>query len=391
MSATAIILARGGSKGIPHKNLQLIDNRTLISRLVLACKQAKNIDAVYVSTDSLEIARESEISGAIPLQRNAFFSTDNISSESSLLDAISQIKSEGLPLAETIFFGQCTSPFTRHDEIQAAIEIYRANPLGTLFSAVRNHDFHWEINDGIAIPVSEGAIPRKRRQDLKLRFTETGAFYIFNLNQFLVSQSRFNDPVRIFESSRIGNIEIDSYEDLRLARQLSPLFKEESVVGTIAAVVSDFDGVLTDDHVYVNQAGEESVKVSRGDGLGFKLLKDAGLKTLILSTEENPIVKKRAEKLGVECIQGCTDKGLALKEWSEENSILLDQICYLGNDLNDLPAMNIVGMPVAVSSSALEIQRISKLVLAAKGGDHALRELAQVILNAKKTIHGGHK
>jgi N-acylneuraminate cytidylyltransferase len=159
----------------------------------------------------------------------------------------------------------------------------------------------------------------------------------------------------------------------------------------IKAIVTDFDGVLTDNYAYVDNNAVESVKVSRSDGLGIKLLKNAGLTVLILSTEKNSVVSKRADKLKVECIQNTSDKEAVIREWSSKNSIPLNQICYIGNDLNDLSVMNIVGLPVAVSDSAIEILAVSKIVLSSNGGNHALRELAEIILNDKKETAGEKK
>jgi YrbI family 3-deoxy-D-manno-octulosonate 8-phosphate phosphatase len=389
VSATAIILARGGSKGIPKKNLQLIGNQTLIARTILECKRVNSIKTIYVSTDSAEISIESEKHGALVLERTREMASDQISSEASLLEVVSQIQSKDYPLSEIILFAQCTSPFTQAQELQKAIEEFESNPRGTLFSATRTHDFHWELVDGLAIPISEGTLPRKRRQDLKPRFAESGAFYIFNLNEFKKSRSRFNEPIRIFESSKLTSMEIDTNEDLIIARQLSPLNKVYTHTDTIKAVVTDFDGVLTDNHSYVNQDGTESVKVSRGDGLGIRLLKEKGIKVLILSSENNSVVRRRAEKLNVECIQSSLEKEISLTEWCKKNEISLNQVCYLGNDVNDLSVMKIVGLSVAVADSAIEILEMSKIILEAKGGNHAIRELARLILDSELEKNGG--
>ena len=105
----------------------------------------------------------------------------------------------------------------------------------------------------------------------------------------------------------------------------------------------------TDDTVMVDQLGRESVRVSRSDGHGIARLRAAGIPVLILSAEENPVVGRRAEKLGVECAQGVDDKGAVLRDWAGARGIRLDRIAYLGNDRGDLPALDLVGWPIAVS------------------------------------------
>ena len=368
--------------------MQEIGNRSLIARTILECLKVPSIQNVYVSTDSNEIAEESINLGATVLKRSPKLARDETSSEESLAEAISQIQASNMPISEIILFAQCTSPFIDKSELQSAYEQYEIEPKGTLFSAVRSHEFHWELQGNIAVPVSEGALPRKRRQDLKPRFSETGAFYFFNLSEFLKTNNRFNHPVRIFESSKLTSIEIDSYEDLEIARKLSALKNNFEYGTTIKAVVTDFDGVLTDNHLYLNQDGIESVKVSRGDGLGIKLLQESGIQVLILSSEKNLVVQMRASKLNVGCIQGSLDKASALEEWSNKSGIELNEICYVGNDLNDLSTMKIVGFPVAVADSAAEILQTSKIVLNSSGGEHAIRELAEIILKGQNRALG---
>jgi len=137
----------------------------------------------------------------------------------------------------------------------------------------------------------------------------------------------------------------------------------------------DFDGVLTDNFVYVNSQGEEMVRCSRSDGIGIQKLKDKGITVCILSTETNPVVRKRAEKLNVYCLQGVSDKLKALKEMDcEPWAVDLSKTAFMGNDLNDLEAMQAVGISIAPADARPEIREIAKYVTKARGGSGAVRE-----------------
>jgi len=123
--------------------------------------------------------------------------------------------------------------------------------------------------------------------------------------------------------------------------------------------------------------------VSRADGMGVSLLRRTGIPLLILSTETNPVVRARAEKLGVPVIHGLSDKADALVQWARANNIDLGATAYLGNDVNDLPAMRLVGWPVAVADARPEVLAAARVVLARPGGKGAVRELIDRVLASR--------
>ena len=158
----------------------------------------------------------------------------------------------------------------------------------------------------------------------------------------------------------------------------------DSIPASPTAVVFDFDGVMTDNKVYVLQDGREAVACNRSDGWGLSQLKKTGIPLLVLSTERNPVVRARCEKVGIPCLHGFEEKSIALRQWLEEHRIDPAGVIYLGNDLNDLPSMRVVGYPVAVGDSYPEVIEASRMVLSASGGAGAVRELADLILHARK-------
>lgn len=152
----------------------------------------------------------------------------------------------------------------------------------------------------------------------------------------------------------------------------------------VGALVMDFDGVLTDNRVIVDQNGVESVVCSRGDGFGLELLRKAGIPLLVISKEANPVVTARCRKLQIPCLQGIEDKLTALQGWASERGLSSRELVFVGNDVNDLECLQWVGCAVAVHDSHPDVLAAAHLVLEHDGGTGAIRELCELIL-----IHQG--
>ena len=148
----------------------------------------------------------------------------------------------------------------------------------------------------------------------------------------------------------------------------------------INLLILDFDGVLTDNKVYVFEDGREAVVCHRGDGWGIRMLQSAGIEVIILSTETNAVVSARAEKLNVACIQGCEDKASAVQSIIDARSISGDKIMYVGNDTNDIDAMKLVGHRVAPADAHPQIRTIATMVTDSSGGQGVVRELADLLV-----------
>ena len=148
----------------------------------------------------------------------------------------------------------------------------------------------------------------------------------------------------------------------------------------INLLILDFDGVLTDNKVYVFEDGREAVVCHRGDGWGIRMLQSAGIEVIILSTETNAVVSARAEKLNVACIQGCEDKASAVQSIIDARSISEDKIMYVGNDTNDIDAMKLVGHCVAPADAHPQIRAIATMVTDSSGGQGVVRELADLLV-----------
>ena len=156
------------------------------------------------------------------------------------------------------------------------------------------------------------------------------------------------------------------------------------VLGAIKAIVFDFDGVFTDNKVIVSQDGSEFVVCDRGDGMGITLLKEIGIRMMILSKERNPVVSARGSKLGIEVIQGCDDKLPALSSWLEQNALDKESCAYIGNDINDKECLLAVGLAVIPHDAHHSVRKIGAWRLKSDGGRGAIRELADGILDSRR-------
>ncbi len=375
MSTVAIIPARGGSKGITDKNLQPVGGIPLVTRAIQAAQAADGIDEVYISTDSERIAAVAQAAGAGVIARPDDISGDTASSESAILHAIGE-----LPDAEIVVFIQATSPFIDPKDLSAACSMVSGGEFDVAFSGVEDHGFRWEERDGAFQPIGHEASSRPRRQDLPRRILETGAFYVFRAAGIRESGSRFHGRIGVVEVATRNAMEIDSHDELELARIIASSAVPSHGIGPVDVVVFDFDGVHTDDRVFVDESGVESVRVKREDGMGVGMLTQAGVPMLILSTEKNPVVARRAEKLGIDVLQGLSDKAEALSTWLGEKGYAPERTVFVGNDINDRGCLELVGWPVVVADAHPSVRDLARITLRHRGGEGAVRELCDLVL-----------
>jgi len=382
----AVIPARGGSKGIPRKNLRRVGGVPLIARAISSARAADRIDRVVVSTDDPQIAGVAREWGAEVVSRPAELSGDAASSESAVEHALDELARFGIEVGVVVLI-QATSPFIDPADLDAAVERVRAGESDTVFSAVESWGFLWRTgSDGGAVGINHDLRRRPRRQEREPEFLETGAFYVMDAAGFRRAAHRFFGRIGVALVPQAHAIEIDTEEQLALASSIDGFVGGASGIRAtidVDAVVTDFDGVHTDDTVLVGQGGEEFVRVSRSDGMGVGRLRAAGIPVLILSTETNPVVSARARKLGVDVEQGSADKAATLAAWASGRGIPLDRIAYLGNDVNDLGCLELVGWPIAVPEAHPEVLAAARIVLASPGGSGAVRELADAVLRAR--------
>ncbi|MEV5877104.1 N-acylneuraminate cytidylyltransferase [Streptomyces sp. NPDC052101] len=396
----AVIPARGGSKGVPAKNLAPVGGVPLVARAVRECRATRLVTDVVVSTDDQAIAAAAREAGAEVVLRPAAIAGDTATSEAAVLHAMDAHEALHGAAVDVVLLVQCTSPFIVREDIDGVAGAVAENGADTAVTVAPFHGFIWreaEAETEGGAGVNHDKSFRPRRQDRPQDFLETGAAYAMDAVGFRKHQHRFFGRTELVRTDPARVLEIDDPHDLARARALAPLFDADlphsrlrSSGGTpigslptaddIDAVVLDFDGTQTDDRVLIDSDGREFVSVHRGDGLGIAALRRSGLKMLILSSEQNPVVAARARKLRLPVLHGIDRKDLALKQWCEEQGIAPERVLYVGNDVNDLPCFALAGWPVAVASAHDVVRGAARAVTTVPGGDGAIREIASWIL-----------
>lgn len=387
MYAIAVIPARGGSVGLPGKNVRPLNGVPLVGRSVLAAKRSQTVSEVYVSSDADDILAAAVKYGGIGIRRPADISTSQSSSESALLHVLDEIKaSKGLE-PDIIVFLQCTSPFTLPDQIDAVVNGLISSGAAAAFAAIEDHGFIWDVGeDGFARGITHDETkPRLRRQDMKPRFRETGAIYAMRVPDFREVGNRFCGSTKLIPIE-MPPVEIDDLKDWlvveAMARIDDPLINRAQAAKPLRAIVTDFDGVHTDDRVIVFQDGQEAVVCSRSDGMGIEFLRTRGVKLLVLSREQNPVLRARAAKLGMEVQHGIADKVVVLDEWRQANSFEWSEIAFVGNDVTDIECMKACGMSFCPQDAHPDAKSAATMVLSRTGGHGALRELTEYVISA---------
>ncbi|GHJ27629.1 acylneuraminate cytidylyltransferase [Streptomyces hygroscopicus] len=393
----AVIPARGGSKGVPAKNLAPVGGVPLVARAVTECRASRLVTDVVVSTDDPGIAAAARGAGAVVVQRPTDIAGDTATSEAAVIHAMDAYETSQGVTVDVVLLVQCTSPFIIREDIDGVAAAVAERGADTALTVAPFHGFVWREGERPGADGGDGVNHdkscRPRRQDRPQDYLETGAAYAMDARGFREAGHRFFGRTDLVRTDPARVLEIDDPHDLARARALAPLLDAERP-GALApftpgrlptrddidAVVLDFDGTQTDDRVLIDSEGRELVAVHRGDGLGIAALRRAELALLILSTEKNPVVAARARKLQVPVLHGIDRKDLALKQWCEEQGIAPERVLYVGNDVNDLPCFGLVGWPVAVAGAHDVVRGAARAVTSTPGGDGAIREIASWIL-----------
>jgi len=385
----AIILARGGSKGIPNKNLLNFSGKPLLAWSILQAREAKHINRVYVSSDSPAILKVAEEYGAVPIKRPDELSTDTASSEAALLHALDAIKAGRGAEPEAVIILQATSPLREPSDIDGAIQTFQSQSADSLFTDALLDDLcAWVEENGILKGKTFDPWNRGRRQDRQPLYLENGSIYVFKPQLLRETGNRLGGKIARYTMPYWKSFEIDTPENVDLCeyyfrKYLRPYWRAREA-GLAAfkpdLIVYDFDGVMTDNRVLVLQDGTEGVIANRADGWGISQLRQAGFRQIILSTETNPIVSTRAKKLGVEVLQGSGDKPRDLIGYCQSHDIALERVLYVGNDVNDLEAMRLVGYPVAPADGHPAVLALAKHVTQSRGGEGVIKEISEMLL-----------
>jgi N-acylneuraminate cytidylyltransferase len=348
----------------------------------LIATQASKADLVIVSTDDFEMAQTAKNLGVTVHKRSDFAASDSASTEFVLDEVLLDL---GADWPEDTIFGfvQVTSPFLSTESINTCLDLAKQGFVG--FTASVSNLFCWEQSESGWQAVNHPGDFRPRRQDRRHQVFETGGCYVFPLAAYRKLNFRFCAEARPVIVDTFEGIDIDSEHDLLVANSIEAV----RAVGVRRrfqmpkALVTDFDGCLTDDRVFVDENGVETVAANRKDGLAAKKITDLGIKVLILSSEKNPVVAKRAQKMNLPFIQASANKLGSLKSWIMDLEIELKDVWYLGNDLNDLEVMGAVGVALCPLDAVPVIQSVSQIVLETKGGHGILSEVLTILEDSR--------
>ena len=388
----AFIPARGGSKSIPLKNIQPMAGKPLILWALEAAQRCPAIDRVVVSTDSPQIAAIAtayDSSRVEVHERSSESATDTASTEAVMLEYASSHDD-----FDNIVLIQATSPLLESEDLTRGVRTFEDGGYDSVLSVVRQKRFVWDVVDGEANPINYDVAQRPRRQEFDGMLVENGAFYITSRDALLDSRCRLSGKMGVVEMDEATYFEIDEPDDWTIVEGLihkrthaaghTPLHVPIPDLATIKALFTDCDGVLTDGGMYYSEHGDELKKFRTRDGLGFALLREEGLVTGIITSESVDLVRRRGEKLQLdEVCLGVTDKLTCMRELCERHGIALEEVAYIGDDLMDIPVIEAVGLGCSVADGLPQVVQAATYVTRAKGGEGAIREIADLIVAAR--------
>lgn len=384
MRRIAFIPVRGGSKSIPLKNIKSFCGKPLVCWNIEALEQCPEVDEIIVATDSGKIE---ETITSQPYKKTKIFhrsaenACDTASTESVMLEYIHYAQ---LPGDDIFMLVQATSPLTETVHFTEALTMYGKGEYDSILTCVRNYRFFWN-EDGTSMNYDYKNRPR--RQNFSGMLMENGAFYINKVKNILESGNRLSGHIGIYEMPEYTATEIDEPDDWIVLENLMRkhvLSKRKEARKLIKLFLCDVDGTLTDGGMYYSENGDELKKFNTRDGMGFQLLREAGIKTGIITSENTKIVANRAKKLKVDFLyQGKRDGGkLAVaKEICERLGITLDEVAYIGDDVNCVDLLEAVGVKACPADACEEVKAIPGIcVMVRKGGDGCVREFINLLL-----------
>jgi N-acylneuraminate cytidylyltransferase len=394
----ALIPARGGSKTIPRKNIQPLAGNPLIAYSIAAGLQAQQVSRVIVSTDDEEIAEISRSYGAeVPFLRPTSLAQDETVDLPVFKHALEWLAENESYLPEIVVQLRPTSPLRPPDCVDRAIEILLDNNNSDSIRGVipsgQNPYKMWRISpEGNLRPLIENDFDEPYnmpRQELPQTYWQTGHIDAVRASTILEKGSMSGDIILPLIMDPRYAVDIDTAKDHEHAQWILghsdlPLIRPERTVRPlpqkVELVVFDFDGVMTDNRVWVDADGRELVSANRGDGWGVARLKETGVQIVVLSRETDPVVAARCRKLGIESVQGIQDKAKALRELMESRGIESNQTIYLGNDVNDVVCFPLVACALVVEDAHPDAKARADIILTKQGGQGAVRELCDILI-----------
>ena len=382
MTSVGFIPLRKGSKGIPGKNKRKMVGKPLFTWVLGAALQS-DLDTVYVYTDDLDIIsfieKEYHYTNKIKaLQRSEASATDTASTESAMLEFAQTLDYN----FDAICLLQATSPFTTATDINNSLALLSKGYDSTV-TVVNTHRFIW---DASGKPLNYDYKNRPRRQDFDGLLVENGAVYTCLASVLKTKENRLGDAVGVVTMPEDSLYEIDTENDWTVVEQLliqrqQQLKKAEK----ITHLVLDVDGVFTDGTITYTKDGEHTKQFDMRDGMGLEILRQFGVTVMIMTSERSELVAKRMEKLQIEHVfLGVKDKHTLLTQLAKTHQFSLNNVAYVGDDVNDLANICSVGWSLAPNNAVQEVINQADIILPKPSGAGAIRSACQFIKQYNK-------
>ncbi|XP_073724686.1 N-acylneuraminate cytidylyltransferase A [Misgurnus anguillicaudatus] len=383
----ALILARGGSKGIPLKNIKPLAGIPLIRWVLRATIDAELFDSVWVSTDHDEIEREAKDGGAQVHRRSAKVSDD----KSTSLETIKEFL-EHHPEVDVVCNIQATSPCLHPHHLKDALELITKKGFDSVFSVVRRHHLRWEeVKDGessCTCPENLDPANRKRRQDWNGELCENGSFYFATKN--LIDKGLLQGGnIAYYEMKPEYSVDIDVDIDWPVAEQRVLRFGYfgKDKPKDVKLLLCNVMGCLTDGQMYLSVDKEEMLSFNCRDRAGIHILKREGVEVILMLASEDLIPEALADKLskrmGCLVLQGVDNKQTEVEKIMEKRGLQWNQVAYLGNDEPDIDCLNLAGLSAVPSDAPVVALYAAKYTCHSSAGHGAVREFAKYILELK--------
>lgn len=381
MKKIAIIPLRKGSKGIPNKNKKKLLGRPLY-QWTLGEAIESDLDYIYIFTDDEEILdfikkEYTWTNKVVAVPRSKESASDTASTEFAIME-LAEILNYDFDIISLI---QATSPLLTSKNINDGLLKITNDTFDSVVSVVRTYRFIWSENGN---SLNYDYTARPRRQDFKGLLVENGAFYATKKDFLKSNKNRLSGNIGILEMSENSLVEIDEPEDWKIVEVLleNKLREYKKNIKKISTLVLDVDGVFTNGNVLVSENGEFAKSFSLRDGMGFELARQNNLEIIVITSEDSQIVKARMEKLKItNYYLGVKDKYALLNKICSEKNITRSEIGYIGDDINDMPNMLSVGWSFSPSDAIETIKTISDVNLKNIGGDRAIREFIEKVIN----------
>lgn len=398
----AIIPARGGSKGIPGKNIKDFAGYPLMVYSIAAGLQSNLVTRVIVSTDDREIAAIARQWGAeTPFLRPEEFARDDTLDLPVAIHCLTWLAENENYRPDVVVWLRPTSPIRPRHCVDQAVGLLIENPdadcVRGVVPAAQNPFKMWTMDkeSGVMEPLLEiegvDEPYNAPRQILPSVYWQTGHIDALRVETVLEKHSMTGDVILPLMIDPRYTVDIDIPTDWQIAENsivhydldwVDPANRRRGFPEKISLVVFDFDGVMTDNRVWVNELGEEIIAANRSDSLGLEIMMEqTDIQVMVLSRETNPVVAARCKKLGLPVLQAVLNKDEAIRRVIADKNLKAEEIIFMGNDTNDLVVFPEVGFAVAPADAHHSVKRQADLVLSAKGGRGAVRQLCDLILS----------